>query len=99
MEPIQIIEFSTFYKIPKVQGHDYRQLLRALSTVNFYTQEYIPNGYFEYETHYRIMKIPKDMLLQYMRYCKIACTIVKSGDFPYDILKGFAMKEINYKAT
>lgn len=92
MEPIQIIEFSTFYKIPKVQGYDYRQLLRALSTVNFYTQEYIPNGYFEYETHYRIMKIAKDMLLQYMRYCKIACTIVKSGNFPYDILKGFAMK-------
>lgn len=92
MPDINIIEFSTFYKIPKIKGHDYTALTRILSVPNFYTQEYTPYGYFEYKTHFRICKIPEPLMLRSLSKCGFwDPNIIRSDNFPYKETKGYNM--------
>ena len=92
MPDINIIEFSTFYKIPKIQGHDYTALTRILSVPNFYTQEYTPYGYFEYKTHFRICKIPEPLMLRSLSKCGFwDPNVIRSDNFPYKETKGYNM--------
>lgn len=69
MPDINIIEFSTFYKVPKIPRHDYTALTRLVSTPNFHTQEWLPYGYFEYNTHFRLCKIPEKLLINALKRC------------------------------
>lgn len=89
---LEITEFSTFWKIPKIQGTDFFNLLKLVSVPNFYTQEYIPYGYFEYKSHYRLAKIPEDILYRGLERCGIYdYEIKKSDNFPYKIVPGYKM--------
>lgn len=89
---ITVIEFSTFYKVPKIQGHNYEGLTRLLSTPNFYTQEWLPYGYFEYPTHFRLTKIPEGLLLKGLQRCGFyRANITRSENFPYILTEGYKM--------
>lgn len=92
MPDIDIIEFSTFYKVPKIPRHDYTALTRLVSTPNFYTQEWLPYGYFEYKTHFRICKIPEKLLLSAIKRCGFYDPeISRSDNFPYQEVEGYTM--------
>lgn len=92
MTEINVIEFSTFYKIPKIAGIDYRPFTRSMSTINYYSQEYVPYGYFDFPTHFRCCKIPQGMLYRALEQCGVKARIVKSDNFSYDLVAGYNMK-------
>lgn len=92
MSDINVIEFSTFYKVPKIPGHDYSGLTRLVSTLNFYTEEYEPYGYFEYKTHYRLCKIPEVSLMNGLGRCGFFDPeINRSDNFPILQADGYNM--------
>lgn len=85
-------EYSTFYKIPKIDGISYNPLTRNLSILNYYTQIYDPYGYKRFKTHYRCMKIPKGMLISSLRDCGVYPKLERRDDFPLKKRKPFNMK-------
>ena len=88
---VNVVEFSTFYKVEKIPNVDYQPLLNALSTYNNYTREYYPYGYFEFPNHFRCCKLPEKLLRTYLKYCGLKAIIHKSDNFSYDILKEYTM--------
>lgn len=92
MPDINIIEFSTFYKVPKIPRHDYTALTRLVSTPNFHTQEWLPYGYFEYNTHFRLCKIPEKLLINALKRCGFYdIEVSRSDNFPYQNVNGYNM--------
>ena len=83
MKEIEVIEYSTFFKIPKIPGINYSKFTRNLSTLSYYTREYEPYGFKGYDTHYRCMKIPRGLLLSSLRECGLRASIRRESDFPY----------------
>ncbi len=88
---LNVIEFSTFYKIPKLNGVNYTAFTRSMSTINYYSKEYVPYGFFEYETHFRCCKIPPGMLYRALERCGVKMRLVKSDNFDYDVMDGYKM--------
>lgn len=89
---INVIEFSTFYKVPKIPRHDYTALTRLVSTPNFHTQEWLPYGYFEYNTHFRLCKIPEKLLINALKRCGFYdVEVSRSDNFPYQNVDGYTM--------
>lgn len=92
IDKLNIVEFSTFYKIPKIKGKHYEPILNLVSVPNFYTQEWVPYGYFEYPTHYRVCKLPETMLYRAIEKCGFDdYDIIKSENFPFKKLTGYKM--------
>ena len=69
MHTITVVEFTTFFRIPKINGINYRDLRIYMSTINFNTKEYEPFGYIEDDLSIRIPKIPHGMLINTL--CKL----------------------------
>lgn len=89
---LQIVEFATFWKIPRLQGVNLENLLRLVSTPDFYAREWVPYGYFEYKSHYRLAKIPEDQLCRGLERSGVyEYEIIKSENFPFKIVEGYTM--------
>lgn len=69
----------------------YSKFTKQLSTLNYYTQSYDPYAYKSYKSHYRCMKIPKGLLINYLKDCNLYATIKREADFPYKNIKEFKM--------
>lgn len=92
MNKIQVYEYSTFYKVPKIENANYSPLRKSLSTINYYTKNYDPYGYAEYKTHIKVMKVPKGILINNLKEGGIYCDIIRRDDFPVKKAKPFNMK-------
>ena len=94
MHTLTVVEFTTFFRIPKINGINYRDLRIYMSTINFNTREYEPFGYIEDDLSIRIPKIPHGMLINTL--CKLYnvkdVVINKADSFPYDKIEGYYMK-------
>ena len=98
MKKIEVLEYATFYKVPKVDGINYLNFRKAFSTTNFHNKTLEPYGYQSYKTHYKCMKIPKGLLIHVLKNCGLIADIKKQPIFPYKPASKFRMKNkpINY---
>lgn len=93
MREINISEYSTFYRIPILEGVDYSSFTKDLSTTDYYTQKLNPYGYKKTKSFICCMKIPKGILVKNLVKCGLKCNIKREADFP--ILKARPFKMIN----
>ncbi len=93
MKEIVVQEYSTFFKVPKIDGIYYSEFTRVLSIANYFTGDYEPYGYQITKNFYRCMKIPKGILINALRECGLKANIVRQPDIPYaDLSKPYNMK-------
>ena len=92
MKPIEVMEFSTFYKIPKIEKISYANLKRTFSIENYYTKDLDPYGYEEEKSHFKCMKIQKGLLTSLLVGNGLVPKYKDGGTFPYKAIKKFEMK-------
>ena len=98
MKKIEVLEYATFYKVPKVDGINYYKFRKTFSTTNFHNKTLEPYGYQSFKSHYKCMKIPKGLLVYILKDCGLIAEIKKQPLFPYAKASEFRMrnKPINY---
>lgn len=98
MKKIEVLEYATFYKVPKIDGINYYKFRKTFSTTNFHNKTLEPYGYQSFKTHYKCMKIPKGLLVHILKDCGLIAEIKRQPTFPFIYAKKFRMKNkpINY---
>ena len=92
MKPIEVTEFTTFYKIPKLEKMSYANLKKNFSIENYYTKDLEPYGYEEESNHFKCMKIQKGLLTSLLVGNGLIPKYKDGGVFPYGAIKKFEMK-------
>ena len=92
MKKIIIKEYSTFFRVPKLDNVNYSGLLQNLSSSNYFTKEPIPYGYEVSDKSYSLLRIPKGIIYNALRKQDVHVEFERQSDFTCKKAHKFTMK-------
>ena len=91
MKSCKVLEFTTFYKIEKVQGVSYQALKRNFSIEDYYTKQLDPYGYEESKKWIRCMKVQKGLISSLLIGAGVIPKFEKGPIMPFKEIEKFDM--------